>query len=546
MGRSLPPKSSPSSTLAGKDEDEFSTRADLLTDKQREALRLLSGPQRHTALVGGARSGKTVLIVRTIVIRALRVAKSRHALLRFNQNAIWPSIGMDTFPFVMEKFFPKVKYVSHRQDGYFSLPNGSEIWLGGLGEKADVDKILGREYASIGFNECSQIPYASVVTALSRLAQKLPGLAQRAYYDLNPVGKGHWTNLLFGEKKDPITRKPVPNPDEYKRMFMNPSDNIANLTPEYIQSLDNMPAKQRERFFLGRYVDETENALWTYDLIERGRVDPETQRLPDMLRIVVAIDPSGAESKLDTARDMIGIMVCGLGSDGHGYVLEDLTRWDSPKGWARAAIGAYLKWRADCIVAEINFGGAMVKAVISAEDENVPFKEVNASRGKVVRAEPVSALYGDPRNELKAIKVHHAGRFLELESELCDFTDLGYIGEKSPNRADSLVWAITELMLGESASAWVEFWKQDAANVTATVLGLPSPPTPAAAAQMALRIEMRGKPHQMYRPNKERTYRADAEGILHEVTSDSMIYGVLTSDVDALRVHDCQAAEDVL
>lgn len=544
MGKILKPRTEP--TLTSPDEDTYSTRSDLLTDKQREALALLASQQRHTALVGGARSGKTVLIIRAIVIRALRATKSRHAVLRFNQNAVWPSIGMDTFPFVMEKFFPRVKWMPHRKDGYFWLPNGSEIWLGGLGDKVDADKILGREYATIFLNECSQIPYSSVVIALSRLAQNIPGLSQRAYYDLNPVGKGHWTNALFGEKKDPVTRKLLSNPESYERLFMNPEDNRANLTPEYIQSLDNMPAKQRERFYLGRYIDETENALWTYDLIERGRLDP-AQPLPDMQRIVVAVDPSGAKSQLDTKRDQIGIIVAGLGVDGHGYVLEDLTRWDSPKGWARVAIAAYFKWKADCIVAEINYGGAMVHAVITAENEQVPYKEVTASRGKVVRAEPVSALYGDPLNVLKAIRVHHVGRFVELEDEMGDFTDLGYIGEKSPNRADALVWAISELMLGESAAAWLDFWKQDAARVEATVLGLAQKPSPAAAAQLAIRVEMQGTPMQQYRPNKERMYHADADGILHELQPfGSMIRGVLTADVASLRVHGCQPLEEVL
>lgn len=413
-----------------------------LTAKQVEANDLLGGGQRHTLLVGGSRSGKTTLLVRAILIRAIRVPNSRHVILRFRNNAARVSIALDTLPSVQRKCFPGVPLTEHRQDGYFKLPNGSEIWIGGLDDKERVEKILGNEYASIYFNECSQIPYASVLIALTRLAQTVPDLKQRAYYDLNPIGKGHWTNQLFGEKRDPASKRAVVSPDDYQRMFLNPGDNAANLSAEYIKSLAGLPDRQRKRFLEGVYIDELDGALWSYEVIEKNRRDlsdiPEAKRR----RVVIAVDPSGAASNEDTTADEIGIIVVALGDDGHAYVLDDLSVLDSPAGWGKVIANAYRDYKADAVVAERNFGGEMVRFVIQSANPNIPVRVVTASRGKAVRAEPISALYDQGR-------VHHAGKFDRLEDQLCALTTGGYRGDGSPDRADALIWALTELALSE-------------------------------------------------------------------------------------------------
>lgn len=421
-----------------------------LTETQHQATKLLGGPQRHMNLVGGARSGKTFVIVRAIVIRALKADNSRHAMLRFRQNAAWRSLALDTLPSVMRKCFPGVELVSHSQHGYFSLPNRSEIWIGGLDDKERVERILGQEYVSLYLNECSQIPYSSVLTALTRLAQKMEGLRQRAYYDLNPTGRGHWTNRLFGEKRDPVSLQPVAAPDEYVRMFMNPEGNAENLSPEYLASLRALPERQRRRFYEGAYVEETEGALWTYEAIERCR-----EAMPERVnirRIVVAVDASGASGREDLTADEIGIVVAALGTNGHGYVLADRSCRESPAVWGRIVAQAVEEFGADAVVAEKNFGGDMVRFVIKTAAPNISVKMVSASRGKIVRAEPVSALYGDDKSPAR---VHHVQRFPQLEDQMCSFTTLGYIGQDSPDRADALVWAITELMLATQVAAIV-------------------------------------------------------------------------------------------
>ena len=444
---------------------------------QQKGSKLLAGPQRHTCLVGGSRSGKTTLLVDAVIIRAGSAANSRHLIVRKNINAVRASIAMDTLPKVVRLKYPHLKVVENKTpDYYFTLPNDSQIWVGGLDDKDRVDKILGREYATILFNECSQIAYASVLTALTRLAQVVTRdgsnevLTQRAYYDLNPVGKGHWTNVQFGDKKDPLTRQPLADPENYARLFLNPKDNLQNLTPEYIKSLENLPERQRKRFFDGVYIDEQEGALWTYESIEVGRVT-EADILPDRRRrVVVAVDPSGAKSEQDESRDEIGIVVAALGIDGHGYVLADRSLRDSPIVWARQVIRAYHEFGADSIVAEENFGGAMVQAVIRAADPNVPVKLVRASKSKVVRAEPVAALYGDPP-EFKNCRVHHVGRHPRLEDQMVATTTVAYTGEGSPDKLDALVWAITELMLTTSAEAWIAYVAKMAEDQQAEIAG---------------------------------------------------------------------------
>jgi phage terminase large subunit-like protein len=156
-------------------------------------------------------------------------------------------------------------------------------------------------------------------------------------------------------------------------------------------------------------------------------------------RIVVGIDPSGARSGDDFERDEIGIVVAARGTDGHGYILADRSLRASPEQWARAAVRAYHEFQADCIVAEQNYGGAMVQATIRAADANVPIRIVTASRGKAIRAEPISALY-------EQNKVHHVGRYPCLEDQLCAFTAAGYMAEGSPDHADAGIWALSELL----------------------------------------------------------------------------------------------------
>lgn len=216
-------------------------------------------------------------------------------------------------------------------------------------------------------------------------------------------------------------------------------DNSDNLAPSFIRQI----IRKYEGTRLGRQelnaeiLDDVPGALWTRAVLDDCRVKKE--KIPDMARVVVGVDPSGTSGDEDEGDD-IGIIVAGRGINGRGYVLADFTCKLSPDGWARRAITAYHQHQADRIVAETNYGGAMVKQVIKTADATVAYKEVHASRGKVARAEPIAAMFEQGR-------IHLVGGFAELEDEMVLMTSAGYVGEGSPNRVDAAVWALTELML---------------------------------------------------------------------------------------------------
>ena len=155
----------------------------------------------------------------------------------------------------------------------------------------------------------------------------------------------------------------------------------------------------------------------------------------------MAVDPSGSGDVDNAHNDEIGIIVGGLGVDGMGYVLEDLSVKAGPQVWGNLVATAYDRHAASCIVAETNYGGEMVGFVVRAAKPNVPFKKLVASRGKAVRAEPIASLTEQGKNRF-------VGRFPELEEELLGFTTNGYAGSESPNRADAFVWCFSELFPG--------------------------------------------------------------------------------------------------
>lgn len=229
--------------------------------------------------------------------------------------------------------------------------------------------------------------------------------------------------------------------------------NAANLAPTFLAEL--LAMYEGTRLGLqelhGEVLDEIEGALWTMLMIAADRWEP-TDAEPTfsraLRRIVVGVDPSGTKRGAEA-----GVIVVGLGYDGRGYVLEDVSLRGTPEEWGQAAIDAYHRWDADRIVAEVNFGADMVRSVVMALDGSVSFKEVRASRGKAQRAEPVVALYERHR-------VSHVGALGLLETELTQWVPPGTLnaaGEDigsnwSPGRLDAVVWALTELML-DSAPA---------------------------------------------------------------------------------------------
>jgi phage terminase large subunit-like protein len=266
-------------------------------------------------------------------------------------------------------------------------------------------------------------------------------------------GEAAFDMLQFGlrlgdDPRQVVTTTPRPVP-LVRRLLADPNAviaraatvaNRANLAPAFLARVVDAYAGTR----LGRQeldaelLEDNPDALWQRAAIEAARV----RAAPDLRRVVVAVDPpvsTGAKA------DACGIVVCGLGADGCGYVLADRSvQGASPSGWAARAVDAYRAFAADRLVAEANQGGDLVEAMIRQVDAGVAYRAVRASRGKAARAEPVAALY-------ERGLVRHAGAWPELEDQMCDFAPTknggGLSGGGSPDRVDALVWALTELML---------------------------------------------------------------------------------------------------
>ncbi len=239
-----------------------------------------------------------------------------------------------------------------------------------------------------------------------------------------------------------LIREGLSDNDAYVLTRGSTYSNRINLAPAFFKSVITKYEGTRlgRQELLGELLEDIPGALWTFDMIASNRVE----RAPaDLQRVVVAVDPSGASGADDERSDEIGISVSAVGQDGEYYVLADRTIKGSPQQWARAAVTAYHDFRADKIIGEKNFGGEMVRHTIQSEDNGIRVELVTASRGKAVRAEPIALLY-------EKNLVHHADTFVELEDQLIKMTPAGYMGDRSPDRLDALVWGLSELSQGDT------------------------------------------------------------------------------------------------
>lgn len=407
------------------------------TPKQKEATKLLSA-LKYVLLVGGSRSGKTFLAVRSIIIRAVKV-KSRHLICRFRFNSVKTSIGMDTIPKVMSLCFPDLPYKLNKTDWFVTLPNGSEIWLAGTDDKERTEKILGTEFSTIYFNESSQFTDYEVITMLlTRLAEKTE-LINKAWFDCNPPSKKHWTYLVFVEGKLPKTGESVPNYErDYGYILMNPGDNLENLPPDYIEMLEGLPRRQRQRFLEGKFLLDVEGALWTQSMIDGALAMPDPWNLR---RTVIGVDPATTNEENS---DEWGIGAASSYNNSEYSIDADYTKKMSPGDAVNAVIEAYHRHDADAVVVETNQGGKMIEQLLRDRKFTGKVINVHASKSKFSRAEPISALYES--NDTKKCQVKHRAGLGELESEMMEYVPL--TAKKSPNRLDWLVWALTELSGG--------------------------------------------------------------------------------------------------
>ncbi len=391
---------------------------------QEVALNLML-THRYTMLYGGSRSGKSFIIMFFIVFRALK-KKSRHLIVRLHFSDIKRSIVNETFKDVCQLM--NVEYKLNLQDWFARFSNGSEIHFVGADDARGLDKVLGIELSTIWMNEVSQLTYTTYTILKTRLAQK-SGLTNRIFLDLNPPSKLHWCYKLFVEQIDPRDKTLIKHPEQYCYMKMNPIDNEANIDKEYIEMLSELPAEERKRFYKGDFADVEEGSLFSEANFNKYRL----VNRPELKEIVIAVDPA-TTAKITS--DETGIAVCAKGFDGRGYLLEDKSGTYSPKEWSKIVCDLYLKYRATWVVAETNAGGDLIRHTIQIVNENIPVKGIHATKGKLLRAEPISALYDNG-------KISHVGGFPDAETEMALYT--GKPGEKSPNRLDAIVYGFTHL-----------------------------------------------------------------------------------------------------
>lgn len=404
------------------------------TEKQRELIDLMN---HHwcTLSYGGSRSGKTTAKIRNMIIRGSKVG-SRHLVARWRFNHAKTSLMHDTIPKVFRMCFPNLRYKPNNSDYYYSWTaadgNESQLWVAGLDDKERVEKVLGHEYSTIFLNEISQISFDAYSMVLTRLAENV-GLKLRMYLDCNPPPKSHWSYKYFHTGENPDLS--IHGMDT-AWCVLNPTDNLENLTPEYIKILESLPLRKRQRFLLGLYLQDVEGALWTDEAINMANCAD----WGDLIDVVISIDPSTTDNP---GSDECGIMAAARDEFDRFVVLKDYSKKMSTKKWAQTSVNAYYEQEANRIVAESNQGGDLVKDAIHSIDPNIKVVLVHASKSKKARAEPVSMIY-DQGN------ASHAEGLEKLEEEMTTWIPIE--SKWSPNRIDATVWGAFDLFnLGSKA-----------------------------------------------------------------------------------------------
>jgi PBSX family phage terminase large subunit len=403
-------------------------------------LACLANASRYKIIHGGRGSGKSWGVARALLMRGAErplrilctrelqnsIAESVHRLLADQAG----ELGLGGFYAVQE-----AKIVGL---------NGTEFFFTGL--RHNISKIKSYERFDIAWVEEAQ---AISERSFSILIPTIRRTGSEIWLTLNPDLEEDYVYRHFIVSKVPgsIVQR------------LNWSDNPW-FPDELRAEKDHLKACDTDAYlnvWEGQCRTRVAGALWTKERFDAKRERaPETEQEREMLirtlqRVVIGVDPSGCAGEEDKRSDEIGMVALGLGHDGIVRIIEDATGRYAPNEWANKALEMFDRWKADRIVAETNFGGAMVESTIRTARKTAPVKMVAASRGKVQRAEPVAALYAQG-------KVRHVGQFPELERQYCHFSTSGYVGPRSPDHADASIWGITELMLDHEPQPDIRFF----------------------------------------------------------------------------------------
>lgn len=327
----------------------------------------------------------------------------------------------------------------NRSIGELVLTNGSMLKIFGTNTRKDAEGLRGFQCGTAWFEELGTQQYGDVAWDMLEFALRLPCPDGQKIVVTTTPKRIPIIRRLLSEGADPASGTVVTRGSTLNNSANLPEAMIARLKVRYQGTT--LGRQELE----GELLDDTLGALWTQEQIDVDRAKREPEKLD---RIVVAIDPAGSHRKTS---DETGISVVGM-ADGHFYPLQDLSGRYSPNDWAQKAVGAYHAWSADAVLGERNFGGEMVESTLRTADRNVSYRDVNASRGKALRAEPIVSLY-------ERHLVHHVGWLSELEDQMTTWVPPGQFetdertglqipieaSKESPDRLDALVWGLTDL-----------------------------------------------------------------------------------------------------
>lgn len=376
-----------------------------LHERQR---RIWNDPARFRVVAAGRRFGKSWLGCAMCFDVALHGGRAWWVAPSYPMSNVgWRGLAQ------IRAQLPGVGIDLRRGDRSLAFPGGGEVRV----KSADnPDSLRGEGLDFAVLDECAYMKQEAWTEALR------PALSDRkggALFISTPRGLNWFRDLwLLGQ---------LPEQSEWRSWSFKTVDNPFIDPAEIEAARAILPSRVFRQEYEADFMEDAPGALWKRTWIDAGRV----LAAPELRRIVVGVDPSAS-----AAGDACGIVAVGEAGE-HLYPLEDATLQGSPEAWARAVVTLYHKLKADAIIAEANQGGEMVTAVLAQVERNLPVRLVHATRGKAVRAEPVSAMYEQGR-------VHHVGNLVELENELCQWEPTG--SGASPNRLDALVWACTELL----------------------------------------------------------------------------------------------------
>ena len=427
-------------------------------------------------LYGGGRSGKSMLICIFLIQRAIMSPNSHHIILRNTAISAKNSIFRDTLLTKLANFqqFRDIFLQAHKDKTsmIITFKNGSTIQIFGMDH---IDKVLGMECSTLYFNECSEIDYKKIQVVISRLAEKatIPYLSNEKnkekvlknliFYDYNPIYKTHWTYKYFEKRIDPITGRPLNHNIFVEKL--NTIDNLANIDQNYIKiQKENGNYK---RFVLGEYEDEVQGAIFKQEsIVEANNHQMHGWKLTDlrkiMSQVVIGVDPAVTDGENS---DNTGIVVAGTNGEDF-YVLEDKSGKYSEEVVCATIVNLFKKWQANSVIVETNQGGSWIPSSMLAYCKNhslnpLPIKTVHAIYNKRTRAEPVAVLYSNKKvkhiQDFDCEERPQEHKLMPLENELLSYT--GSKKEKSPDRMDAMVYAITALMEEKPKITYASFIK---------------------------------------------------------------------------------------